>query len=584
LEIFVQNVNNLVDKGMILYYGITNYHFLCALVHKLTYHKNDDAILLIPSRHNDVKELQKNISNSKIFTKVIPYDEIFIRIPKEKISEQEIDKAINQMTEFVSQNFPVTLSDFEERNIFGDHYSIGIFLVKNELSYNFFEEGRGRLSTGDQLLEHIEKMNPIRAAILKKLKLLGNNKSVKNRFGDLDHQKEGYHNTKDIHFSIEDSLKQLSRTEINKLIKIFGGLKQKDLPKNSTLLLTQHYINLNLLTFDEQKLLYQYIIDYYTDNRALVVKIHPSDIHGLYNNWFNDAIILDRSLPSELLPYCTKEGFDIGIAASSTAVFALSEYCKKIICFTQEIEKTFKAINRYYVALKFLETTNQNIDSVYLLGVNKEQIEILAQLNKIPIKNFIKLDSKKSLNNLKNSVLLIDDYYFENINYPRKVFSKIIKQTKNTIIYLNAKNQNLCFNNNSEDFGNKIIPITINKEVTKVETNSQLQKKEIIYILTDKKKTKDLAKNLEIVKFLPNTGLKIIVNQKENYEAKVLQSNILAIETNIKEIASKYILVKNENNRIIKIIKKIKHSRSWKYTKPLREIKKKLLNNNSNSK
>ena len=37
-------------------------------------------------------------------------------------------------------------------------------------------------------------------------------------------------------------------------------------------------------------------------------------------------------------------------------------------------------------------------------------------------------------------------------------------------------------------------------------------------------------------------------------------------------------LIKNENTKLEDSIKKITNSRSWKYTKPLRNFKKKLLN------
>ena len=58
---------------MILYYGVTPYHFLCFIVDKITRHPNDTADLLLPERVNFSQDLEKNLKKLHIFNKIILY-------------------------------------------------------------------------------------------------------------------------------------------------------------------------------------------------------------------------------------------------------------------------------------------------------------------------------------------------------------------------------------------------------------------------------------------------------------------------------------------------------------------------------
>jgi hypothetical protein len=545
------------------------------MVHKLTYHENEDSVLLIPSRHNDVKDLLNNIKQSGIFSDVLQYDELFVRCDNNEIKEKDITEAIKKLIAFTENYFPVKLSKFEEKYIFGDHYSLGTFLVEKGIDYNYFEDGRGRLSTDDQLLEHIEKINPLQHHIAKRLGLIGNNRYVKNRYGDLTCQKDAYYNSKDIHFSIEESLKKLSQNQIEKLFAIFGGIIEREVPTNSCLLLTQHYINIGLLNFQEQLSLYQYLVDYFTHDKNLLIKIHPSDIHGPYSKWFNDALILDRSLPSELLPYCTAEKFDIAIAASSTAVFSLADYSKDIVCFTQQIEETFKSMNRYFTTLKLLKhIPSENKRDIFTYGINIKQLEELARHYKIKLPKITNLEEEKFPIKKKSRLFIIDDFYF--VTNPRESFTSIRKNLNDNdlIIYLNSERKNLCFYPNDKTYDNTVVPIVIEKENTKDEYNTEFLNKETMFMITSNKEIMNIGKILKFEKDLKYTGIKIVVDQSNDYERKYLESKLAVIDTNIIEIAKNYLIFKNDNPRQQKRIDRTINSKSWQITKIFRNLSK----------
>ena len=99
---------------------------------------------------------------------------------------------------------------------------------------------------------------------------------------------------------------------------------------NSCLLLTQHFANLNIISWSQQKEIYSIIIDYFTDNNTqLIIKTHPADVMD-YENIFKKALIIRDSLPSELLPFLFKVLPNSIITVSSTAINLIGEFFKDV--------------------------------------------------------------------------------------------------------------------------------------------------------------------------------------------------------------------------------------------------------------
>lgn len=338
---------------MNLYYAVTNYHLLCCILHAIKYHKDEKNILYLSNWHPDYEELLINLKKSKIFTKVELFLEVRFPSGNKKISKKQIDIDIKKILEDIPENFILDVEKSKEINIAGDHYCSSVYLISNKIQYNYIEEACGVLSDEERLMRIIRNIDYSRYQIMEKLKLPGNHSFIKNRYGDFNSQLEGYFNEKDVHFSVPELLKTLSKKQIYKIVEVFSDEKF-ELPKNATLLLTFHYVNMQILTMSEQRLLYTLLADYFSKGN-LVIKQHPSDVQPDYREWFDSAVILPRKMPSELLPVLSDDKFLRALTAYSTSIFAMKDFCGDVVSFNSSIEKTFKFINKYYFVFQILK-------------------------------------------------------------------------------------------------------------------------------------------------------------------------------------------------------------------------------------
>lgn len=376
---------------MVLYHAMTNYHILCCILHKFIYNNDKKCIIYISSLNKDKKRLERTIANSKIFDEVKIFKEFYFHSIKR---EKSVGESIKKISEFIETNNEIDFEKIEEYNVCPDHYSLAMYLVANNIKYNYFEDACGILSRSEIVKKNTKNILEAQYNLLEQLQLCGKSSLVINRYGDLSKQVEGYHNDKDIDFCIPEILKKLSKEQINKIISIFQDDIKDDIKGSKIdLLLTQHFINLGFMTYDEQKNLYTLLVDYFGRNNKLVIKPHPSDIHGLYKQWFPNSIVLNRTLPSELLPYCIDVKIDTGITASSTAILGL-ENVGTPIHFNNDIEQLYLNINRYYITLKMLLNLLEKEDTkIYLLGCYKQFFTNLAKINNIELPELKELEN-----------------------------------------------------------------------------------------------------------------------------------------------------------------------------------------------
>ena len=558
---------------MVLYHAITSYHVLNCILHKLKYNLDKEAVLYISSSHFDSTEITKKIKKSKIFSDVKIYKEFSYEtlsiIKGIKYCASEIEKNVKENQ--------INIKEIEEINMCGDHYALGLYLSYNNVEYSFFEEAAGILSRPEILENNVEKINKNHFYLLKNIQVQGkNNECIKNRYGELSAQIEGYKNEKDIDFSVTNILSEIDKTNIEKIIEIFDGEVINKESKKVALILTQHFINLNVMSYNEQKLLYTLLSDYFCENHKLVIKPHPSDIHGLYEEWFPDAVVLSRKLPSEIIPYCSNsKNFDIGVTANSTAIYGMSKYIKETICFSKKIETQYVSINRYYIVLLMLKKMLNNNVKIYEMGTNIDILQELAKVLEIKLPNIINLDSINYPLKIKNEkrIILIDDLS-ELSSKPRKEYMEFQENLSDddTIIYINTNNKEIFCNEKQLEILNNIIPVVITKKPLYEEIDSRILEEEIVYVYSKVAEAKEVVKNMKETKELYNTGIKIEVNSEDNAEIKMLKGMLKATETRLLELSK-------SNERLRKMGKeneKMKNSLSWKITKPLRFVKKKM--------
>ena len=128
----------------------------------------------------------------------------------------------------------------------------------------------------------------------------------------------------------------------------------------------------------DQHRLYELFADYFRENTHIAIKPHPDDIAGRYKDIFgNSCTVLPFAMPSELLPYVFYGRVKTAIAAYSTAVKNLGNFCDRMICFDNHIMDDFRHIHRYYAAVKLAKYLGKN-NSIVTNG-NELLLEELAK-------------------------------------------------------------------------------------------------------------------------------------------------------------------------------------------------------------
>ena len=563
---------------MVLYHAMTNYHLLCCILHKIIYNNDKKCVLYLSHINMDITKLLKNLKKSKIFEDVKVYYEYNFSLLNES---ETIDKFSDKLTDFMKEHNDINFGRIDEYYVCADQYSLAMYLILNKIKYNYFEEACGILSKSDVVCENVKKISKVQYNFAKELKLFGESEFVINRYGNLSKQEDGYYNEKDVDFNIPKLLSKLSKKDIKRVIGVFqNNIDSKLSNENIDLLLTQHFINLKFLDYEEQKNLYTLLVDYFAKSDKLVIKPHPTDIHGLYSQWFPNSIVLDRSLPSELISYCFEKKFELGITASSTAMLGM-ENIKKTVCFDNEIIDMYKNINKYYFSLLVLKNIlTSNDSSVFLMGCYSKMLENLTQLYESKFPKMVmleKIEYPKKESNKNRNIFIVDELSKLSDN-PRKEYLNFQKKLSkdDIIIFINSDEKKYFYHEQNMKNMKNVIPILILKKEINNNAAQNLLNSEWIYIYTKNKESREIINNMEEKIKLENTGIELEVNQKDKIEIKTLEGILHATEERLLEEIKVNKKLKQEQDELNKKIQKMKNSKSWKVTKPLRKISKKI--------
>lgn len=581
---------------MNLYYALTNYHLLCCILHALKYHTGENNVLYLSRWHPDCIEMIDNLKKSNIFSRVELFDEVDSPSGNKKIDSKQINCDINEIVSKIPINFISDVNLSKEVNIAGDHYCCSIYLVNKKINYNYFEDACGILSDENRLLRYLKNSDYSRYQIIKKLKLPGNHSYILKRFGNLKQQQVGYFNKKDIDFSIPEILKEISDDDISRIINIFSKEKIK-VPDNAVLFLTFHYVTMQLLNLEEQKLLYLLLVDYFCNDKNLIIKPHPSDIQPNYSEWFPDSIVLPRKMPSELLPILNSKKFLRALTAYSTSITLLKDYCGDVISFSSNIEKNFYSINKYYFVLQLLNNYLTSDYEIFALGVDDSIINNL--MYEYNISNF-KINFVSNIDVFKKNqkkIILIDKFESSNLE---SLFEE--KLNKNDIIFFldlkkltNLSNKNLmCMNNLFSVFLSKTLKddnkscekFLLNDEIIEIYcydknfidyVSSQTILKELKYsnIIISMKTNivSELNKLYDKINLLENKNIELHKNIDElNVDKQKLQYDLEASKIKCLEYIKDIDEGRKEVDKYKSLYDNILLSSSWKLTKGYRKI------------
>lgn len=521
---------------MILYYGVTQYHFLCFLVDKLLRHKTEVADLLIPARINFSEYLVDSLKRLKIFRNVIQYQEYF---PKEG---QTIDK-ITEETFRLVESYPINLDEYREINVACDHYSFGVYLNINKIKYNFWEDGRGRLCTDNILLEHLKKINISRFNLIKKFNLLGHSECVVKRFGDLNSieyiNSEGKDN-RDVNFSLIAGLKELDNRWIEKICFAFNldtnivdSINREN--TKSTILITQHYLNLGILTRKSQIDLYLAIVDYFAIGN-LYIKIHPSDIQIPYLNYFKEAKIISPFCPSELISIlCNENVFSRAISVSSTSIDVFRNCSKEVIVFDQQLEKDIYKIDKYYVLSEFIKANRTG--EVSAIGLN---LRLFNNFGNIEIKSLAQ--DIETLIYIKGDILIVGELVGDSYGFIKRLIDKC-RDNWNKIVFTDLVEKGAFVNNHNLAWLKRFSSIEI-----KTIKEFEIDRYEYIYIYTEDPYN---ISPIKLEKKLNFSNKRIVVDMRYDQDIQALRGINKALEERLRAVTKSYkdLLAENKSLR-----------------------------------
>lgn len=553
---------------MILYYGMTNYHILSILVHKILFKKDQKTNLYVSEvLINNQPELLVQLEKSNFFENVKIFREAVW--PTEPITKKEEKQIINKIVSDTEKQIGNEIKKYKEIYVCGDQDAFGLYLINNRIKYSYFEEACGVLADHEILFKCIRKQNSIKYKIIKEFPVCGESKYVINRYGYL---KSNQVNSKDKNFYVKELLKKLSTKDIKRILTIFDVKKISSTTKEYDLLLTWSYYNMGYMSLENQKKLFTLLVDYFHhEENRLVIKPHPSDVQNEYREWFHDAVILNGHMPSELLPYCCDKKFKNGITNWSTSVFSLGDILENIVNFDVRIDETFYEIDSYYFVVRFLDDTKTSKKkSVILYNIN----DIL--LNRMLNRYFPKYEKYYTI-----SVVEKCDYKGDDLYIVHDEDQKINKDAK--VININSLSDHRCTkriilinsNQNHHFIGlynlKKDVKIKYEKKLKyssdKVSISEISQDDYIYHVILDRKELS-----------IENHSIKC---ENENYQrksfdnTKLLIDNVQLLEDNKKLLNDNNVLY-CELQKNTEEINKITNSKGWKFLEKIRKLSKLL--------
>lgn len=401
---------------MVLYVGASLYHVLCFSVHKLLYHRKEEAVLVVGDNifsKSGMDELKKDIESAGIFSRVVilkfiegAYTNPYKIKPTSK--EEQIQNFIKH-NEIWIENWlskqQLDLSQVTEFNSAIDHRHLGLYLLSKKIPYQYFEDGNGLLSREEVQLEFHRKAQYASYAVAQYLHALGRNEVVTKKYANVEAQVKGFHDEKMEDFHVIRLFQSMDAGDQATLIGMFHAEKLS-LPegKPPVLYLTRYVKYLQKTTMKYHQFLSAMILDLFAQGYPLVVKPHPRDFSGRYAQMFPDAVVLPKQFPSELLPFIYEGRYAKIITTGSTAIDALVDYSDQQLKLDVKFEEKFDAIYSYIAAVQFVKQMFPEIgaEQIGIRGCCRELLDPLCQ-------QFLGFEISKSAETKKECKVILAD-------------------------------------------------------------------------------------------------------------------------------------------------------------------------------
>ncbi len=509
-----------------IYYALTTYHVLCCVLHKMTVHPDEKAVLLLSNIHKNSVAYLNRYRESGIFDRVEILDELSVLehqkyLERKKVPTGLILSACCHRMEKLLGELGIALKQ-EERYLCPDHFPFGWLVIRSKLPYHCFEEGSGVLSDREFALNNM-KRNRTQYKLCFSLGCFGDNEFASEILADAAKQKPGYENPKMTDFSVDRILEAMEPEERNRVLRFFGGGEILHLQKNSSLLLTQHMANLGLMSLPEQHRLYTLFADYlFAPGSQLVIKPHPDDIAGTYRQVFGEAVtILPFAMPSELMKYNIEGRFQKAAAAYSTSVRSMSHISDETLCFDSRILQDWKYLPEYDCAVRFLQAAG--IDSAVTDG-DELLLHQLSRMSGTPVSfSHEEIESEPSSQAVVISDLTPPESETDPIDRAEQIAAFLTRTQARVVVFCQEQKACSFFTGKNQEVFQYLRPITL---YMGNETHQ-------IMIYTKEPSIMETAETFHCEKELPYTGVTIRmdgISASEAEKIRLLEGVLAATE------------------------------------------------------
>lgn len=524
---------------MILYHAISTYQLLEMIIYRMQHSEKENSVLMITDTLRDKFPIIEKYG--KYFSDVWVYD-INLAFPP-KISFQNV---IANYFDAYFASHEVAITDFEEINLACGHYYFGHYLVDKNIPFVYFEDAAGMLSRPDILVNIEERTRPYKCTMnIKKGLYDGTALCITSVVCNVEAQEEGVLENYDniIDFNVIKQLIELDQETQDDILDIF--IEKMTIPVNDidAVVLTQHFANLNILPFEGQKEIYKLFADYFYQGKKVLLKPHPDDVMYYEKIWNNASIIKER-FPSEFLPILLEGGKPEISTISSTAIKNYYGCDYDVFELTTDFEKSYQAINRYYIALELTKALGCN--SLEVFGCDKKMLKGLIDRN----------SSVSSLDMCdEGEVVFVDDFFdlrfsdYGEVSYNEELLTGIqsrLAEENKIFVFLNSKECYTYFHQD-EAVLEKIVPVKLTfsgEEQHWSLAPSDRNETQYFYVYAKDGAIRNKVRSFNMSKKLNNAKQDIKVGNLSDFERDIYEAKIRALEERLKY----YINLENARN------------------------------------
>ncbi len=473
----------LSKNGNILYNATSAYGLLCCMLHKLTFHADESAEIMLSVWRKDKIPA---VRDTDIFVNVILWDDL-----KYRSIDYAMDKVLQNATEveFLEQEWrffkeyekllPFKISNYKKIIIAGNSMPFGCYLERNQVPYDMIEDGAGIFSNPALLLNFIQNTYPLlEQYMIRKYKIFEGSKYCVNTYINYAAQKGKYSESNTVDFQPVKLVEKLPSWQRRRIFRVFGIKEAHETNRKKTcLLLTYPLAQREKITVEAEKKIYALLADIFANGyEEYHLKAHPDDRTDFSE--IEDFKIINRQVLSELLWYETKTEYDIAISVVSTSLNNL--LCiRRGVTMDEVFSKEYKNLIKYFCCVKIAESIQYSNKKIFGIGLYDQMMEaIISHATNGELKYEYQIDDNNKFKKLiiigeESTEEVITDKLEEEIliyiNEPSNFIGtkKILIQEipKKKYSFLSVESQKIYISENV----NLQLPIKIPMEVTGIE-------------------------------------------------------------------------------------------------------------------